>query len=267
MWLERENPNKKGSHLIHKAIILKDRSMAINGHEFAWPDREKGYQKGDWKLVYQKFEPYIRFINTEGPQVGIDATRNSQEMFDDQGRADWSRREQARKITLEEWEGTAIKLWPGSDQKSKAIKNTVTETLFHTRSWTKVQTLPLEDVQTALAVLLKYEASCSTMADQDTPEGISKALQSMTAQIKEQQTSSVAPKATGNGDALVTDSELTVFWAAVKAVGWTEQSAHDALLGKFGLHSSKEIQRTKLDEVLGYFQDNKPAASQPTIPF
>ncbi len=185
MWLERENANKKGSRLIHKAIILKDRSMAINGHEFAWPDRDKGYVKGDWNLVYQKFEPYIKFINTAGPQVGIDATRNSQELFDDQGRADWSRREQSRKIALEEFEATMVKLWPGSDVKSKTIKGAVVENLFSTRSWTKVESLPLETVGTALVILRRFEVSGKAGECGDS-ESVVSALEAIKFSIKEQ---------------------------------------------------------------------------------
>jgi hypothetical protein len=183
MWIERANPNQKGSSLIHKAIVLKDRSMAINGHEFAWPDREKGYQKGDWKLVYQKFEPYIRFINTTGPQVGIDATRNSQDMFDDQGRAEWSRRERDRKIALEEFEATMVKLWPGQDAKSKAFKMAVVENLFSTRSWTKVEMLPLETVQTGLRTLRGFEA-VGGIGGYDSSDAVVTALELVKAQLE-----------------------------------------------------------------------------------
>lgn len=184
MWIEREDANRKGSRLIHKAIVLKDRSMAINGHEFAWKDRDEGYKKGDWKLVYEKFEPYINFINTTGPQVGIDATRNSQDLFDDQGRGEWSRREQLRKIALEEFEGTMVKLWPGLDQKSKAFKMAVVENLFSTRSWTKVEGLPLETVQAALRVIRGLENQGS-VAQYDSPDGVVAVLEVIKIQQKE----------------------------------------------------------------------------------
>lgn len=158
MWLERENAKHTGSHLVHRAIVLKDRSMRVNGHEFEWADMKDGYHKGDWKLVYQEFEPYIKFLNVGGPQVGIDATRDSQSMFDESGRAEWSRREKDKKICLEEFEATMVKLWPSQDARGKAIKMAVIENLFSTRSWTKVEMLPLETAKNALTVLRGIEA-------------------------------------------------------------------------------------------------------------
>jgi len=176
MWLERENPNKKGSSLIHKCVVLKDRTWAINGREFEWHDRA-AYKKGDWKLVYSKFDACLKF-DIGGPHQAIDTSRTSEEMFDDQGRGDWSRREREKKISLEEIEGTLVKLWPGSDAKSKQIKASVIEALFRTRSWTKVESMALEDVNAGLRILREYESQQQNFPDQSNIENIVKAFSS-----------------------------------------------------------------------------------------
>jgi len=250
MWIERENANQKGSRLIHKAIVLKDRSMSVNGHEFAWPDRDAGYKKGDWKLVYQKFEPYLKFLNTTGPQVGIDATRNSQDMFDDQGKAEWSRRDRDRKIALEEFEATMVKLWPGSDAKSKSIKSAVVENLFATRSWTKVESLPLETVSDALKNLRLFEET-GAHANFTAPEEVIGALN----QIKEArkavpiQPEVKAPEVV-NGDKVISVEQLDKLMNDAFVSGWEPADFHAALLKKCGTADASTLKVSQLDAAL-----------------
>lgn len=61
---------------------------------------------------------------------------------------------------------------------------------------------------------------------------------------------------------LITGDFLTVFWASVKGAGWTEEQAHKPLMGVFGYRSAKEIPKSKLDEIVWWFQNNRPQSGR-----
>lgn len=66
------------------------------------------------------------------------------------------------------------------------------------------------------------------------------------------------PSPKPSGDRPINDKELTVFWAAVKTSwGWSDKEVHAELMGKFGMRSVKEIPKSRLDEIMKYFQDNR----------
>jgi hypothetical protein len=71
------------------------------------------------------------------------------------------------------------------------------------------------------------------------------------------------PPATAEADRPINANELKVFWGAVKGGwGWTEEETHAQLMGKFGIRSVKEITKSRLDEIMKYFQDNRIRPSQ-----
>lgn len=141
--------------MLHIAEVLKDRARFLNGKVFEWPDINT-YKKGDWKKFFGVFDPHFQFLNIGGKHVATVAA-NSTELFDANGDAEYYKRKQRVTIALEEIEGTIAKNWPGSGAKDKAIKADVIETLFSTRSWTKVTSLPLDKLEHAVQVLYAFE--------------------------------------------------------------------------------------------------------------
>lgn len=148
---------KAGGHFIHNMHVLKDRAMVLNGLMFAFKDINH-YKAGDWKAVYKALEPHFAKMKINGGQgnKGIEE-RSSAALFNGRGDSEYQRRVKLVGVALEEIEATIVKLWPGSDAKSKALKALAIEVLFKTRSWKAVESKPLEELQSALLALRTFE--------------------------------------------------------------------------------------------------------------
>jgi hypothetical protein len=146
----------RGGRFLHRAHVLKDRSWALNGKSFDFPDKD-GYEKGDWKHIYQSFRPHFEVLNIGGRQQ-VAPTSTSDRLFGPDGSSEYYRQERQKRITLEEIENTMVLLWPGQDQKSKRVKLLVLEAVFATRSWEAVQQQSLEQLEAGLRALEELEA-------------------------------------------------------------------------------------------------------------
>jgi hypothetical protein len=146
---------KNAGRMIHSATILKDRARFLNGKSFDWPDINT-YKAGDWKKYFEVFQPHFNFLNIGGKHVAVNPA-DSQQLFDGNGNADYYKRKQEIQIALEEIEGTLVAIWPGADAKSKKFKAMAIYTLFGTRSWEKVTTLPIADLEAGLIRLRAIE--------------------------------------------------------------------------------------------------------------
>lgn len=148
---------KAGGHFLHRMHVLKDRSRILNGRMFEFKDIND-YKKGDWKHVYQALAPHFANMNIGGgANHAIDSKRSSAALFDQRGDSDYARRVQRVKVVLEEFDGTLMVIWPGADNKSKALRNLVTETIFKTRSWSAVESKSLEDLDAGFEWLQRFE--------------------------------------------------------------------------------------------------------------
>src|SRR5947208_629877 len=129
LWNEREEGAKRGSHLIHKGIVLKDRAWGLNGKEFVWKDKA-AYKKGDYQLVYKCFEPYFKFLSIGGEHHAIDAERNSDELFSaENGDSAYYHRVRMKQACLEDWDATMELLFPGATAAMKRLRAIVGETI------------------------------------------------------------------------------------------------------------------------------------------
>jgi hypothetical protein len=152
--------------MIHTATVLKDRARFLNGKSFEWPDINT-YKAGDWKKFFDAFAPHFNFLNIGGKHVAVNAA-DSQQLFDGNGNSNYYQRKQEAAIALEEIEGTLLAIWPGTDQKSKKFKALAIDTLFGTRSWTKVTTLPQAELDAGLIKLRTIEQNTkSTPMDEE----------------------------------------------------------------------------------------------------
>lgn len=160
LWMHAEQKlqgRKRGGSFVHTATVLKDKSRRIQGMEFEWPDINN-YKKGDWKKVFDKIKPHVDFfsIGSEKPHAAL-SPDGRDVIFTDNGNSDYYKRKQDAAIALEEIEAAMTTIWPGSSAGQKALKLIALDTLFGTRSWTKVTTLPQADLDAGLIRLRTIE--------------------------------------------------------------------------------------------------------------
>lgn len=136
--LRSENPAISGSPMIHRVHVKKDRSWKLNGKFFDFPDMP-AYEKGYADTVLQKFLPHYNALRIGGQQKAFDPSRNSQQLFDPQGKGEYTRQQERKKIALEDLTNTIQLLWPGQDAASKAIRLRLIDALFHVRGWSAVE--------------------------------------------------------------------------------------------------------------------------------
>ena len=125
MERELEMETKKVYRVGH---VLKDRFGFIDGKSFKNP-------------TFENFMPHITSLNLGGKQLGIDTSRNSEDMIE-AGSESWPLEKRQREIWAEEIEGLLVKHYPSMSAEHKQSKLGMIEKVFHTRSWTKVQNLP-----------------------------------------------------------------------------------------------------------------------------
>jgi len=135
---KQEIRTKDGSKWIHRAHILKDRTDTINGQSFDYP-------------TFENFLPHFQALNIGGSHLGVDTSHSSEDRFDIEGRPEWKRNQEQKKITLEEIEGELVKFFPGSAAKEKRAKLDIIDKVFVTKSWTKVEGMELETLKLGLS--------------------------------------------------------------------------------------------------------------------
>jgi hypothetical protein len=121
----------------HVAYVLKDRTRTIEGARFENP-------------TFEEFAPAIMFLNLDGSHLGVDTTRTSQSMFKNDAEKDVANRIKHVNITLEEIQGEIVNAIPGSSAVEKKAKADILKGAFGTFSWSAVESMKLEDLETGL---------------------------------------------------------------------------------------------------------------------
>ncbi len=157
---------KRGT-ITHHAYVLKDRWRSLNGLTFAWPDINR-YKKGDYARVFEAFKPHFsKLAIGTSTQRAVSATRTSSVLFERGDAAEFGRR---RDIALDEIKENIAAVFPGQTAQDKRFRQVVLETLFATLSWTKVETLKLEDLERAVLVLREFREQAAKDRNQVTSE-------------------------------------------------------------------------------------------------
>lgn len=121
---------------INRAYILKDRSDTMNGAILDFPK-------------YGDFAPIIAKLNIGGEHFGVDATRNSEAMFDDTSRSAIERKRRVE-IVLEEIKNAFIEAdCGGTSKEDKKRQVDLFKKWFGTSSWTAITQMKLEDLESA----------------------------------------------------------------------------------------------------------------------
>lgn len=139
--------------IVNKALIMKDRTDTINGHEIDFPN-------------YVSLKPHFDFLNIGGEHFKNMSARNSQDMYElgaeDDGFAFEKRQ---REIECEELKSLFISY--GLDGQSKEAKEKRNELLirhFNTGSWTAIEGMRSEALKKSrfsLMLELKDEADAN----------------------------------------------------------------------------------------------------------
>ena len=158
----------KRGNMKHAAVILKDRWMALNGKTIVWPDLND-YTQGDYEAVYKAFLPHIDKLHLSQPRVvrAEGARRRSVDLFQaPRGESVFAERTRRVTIAIEEIQAALNTLWPSSNgAEDKRHRHIVMETLFQTRSWTKVETMLPEALESAVATMRLFEDAAQDTAN------------------------------------------------------------------------------------------------------
>jgi AAA domain len=117
------------------AHIIKDRSTRLDGKTIVNP-------------TFEHFLPHVEFLNLGGHQLGVDTSRNSGDLIGSgDSRKDWKWRHDQREIALDEIVELLNKHHGGASKDAKDMRASLVEKHAQTRSWERVKTMTLEQVQ------------------------------------------------------------------------------------------------------------------------
>lgn len=160
--------SRRGGDTIHTAFVKKDRSRTIQGMSCEWPALNN-YKIGDWKKVFSFFEPHLKLYDIAGKTAAKENPITPANPLFTGGNGAYHQRKQDAQIALEEIEATLTTIWPGQTADMKKFKLMALDTLFGTRSWTKVTTLAQADLDAGLQRLRMIEQNTknSPMDEED----------------------------------------------------------------------------------------------------
>jgi hypothetical protein len=133
IFMERSQ-NIETKKVTRVASILKDRSTLLDGKQFTNPD-------------FKDFKPHFEFLNLGGKQLGIDTSRTSQELFDEDGNSDFTRDRRLKEIALDEVVEVLNKHYSGLSADAKRAKGDLLEKHAGTRSWERIKIMSRKDVE------------------------------------------------------------------------------------------------------------------------
>lgn len=136
--MERTTPDAplaegKRSAWVHRCYVLKDRTDRMNGETIDNP-------------TFESFAPVVGFLNVGGDHLGVDTSRNSDELFDSpESRSDRKRRvEIVLELILDAFVEADM---GGTSNANKKGQVKHLSSCFGTSSWTAIQTMPLERLE------------------------------------------------------------------------------------------------------------------------
>lgn len=143
--LMEKHRNMETNEVWRTGTVLKDRSARLDGKQFKNP-------------TFEDFRPHIEFLAIGGAHIGVDTSRNSEALFNNDGKADWKVRAEEKTMCLEEISEVIAKHYGGQDAESKRIRKDLLEETFGTRAWSRIEAMKLEALKAGRDTLwLKLE--------------------------------------------------------------------------------------------------------------
>lgn len=132
--MEREMDVRTNT-IVRTAHILKERFGVIDGKHIGNP-------------TFEDFLPHVQRLNLGGAQLGVDTTRDSTELFNDEGDTRWRYEQRQKDIALDEIKEEIQKFCGyGQDATTKQTKADLLNEIAGTRSWAKVEAMKWPQLQ------------------------------------------------------------------------------------------------------------------------
>ena len=140
----------------HVAYVLKDRTWALNGMEFRWPDKA-GYKPGGYLQVWQSLRPHFAAVQETMDFVTLDTAATSEAMIDSNGNGEYYANRQKRDVMSAEIKACLDLFFAGQGKEDKQIRIAVNDLIFGVKSKEAADALPLEKLERGLRILHAYE--------------------------------------------------------------------------------------------------------------
>lgn len=129
--------DRQDGRIRNVALIQKDRSDTLNGHEIQMP-------------TYKKLEPHFKALNIGGQHFDSMDKRDSSEMFEEAEEGGWDKEKHLRTVYSEEIAELMKKHYPSQSVEDKQKRVDLLEAHFDTRSWTAVENMRSETLKSGL---------------------------------------------------------------------------------------------------------------------
>lgn len=127
--------DRDGGKIVNTALVQKDRADRLNGKEIPYPD-------------YQKLKPHFDFLNIGGEHHGSMSSRDSKDLYTEEGDDNWTAEKRNREIWCDEIKSLLIKHgMDGSGKEEKLRRTTMIERIFKTGSWTRIENMRSEAIK------------------------------------------------------------------------------------------------------------------------
>lgn len=138
LLLEMERvPNAKGKGWINRCTVLKDRTDTMNGKVIDYPK-------------FENFEPVVKHLNIGGEHFGLDANKDSQNLFADPDYS-YAERKKQQEIALEELnEAFVLREINGTGKSEVQQKVNLLIKMYGTSSKTALEQLTAEEIRHGL---------------------------------------------------------------------------------------------------------------------
>jgi hypothetical protein len=159
VWMERET-DLQTKAVTRSAIVLKDRSKALDGKQFPNP-------------TFDTFKPHFEFLAQATKHESADVTRTSEDIIpDDEYVAAGDRRSVQRQIVIDEIQALMVKHHPSTSGEDKKAKAALLVEHLHTTSWTEV-----EKVMTLMALQAGFDSMHRALENEPSRYGVKEAPQ------------------------------------------------------------------------------------------
>jgi hypothetical protein len=136
LLIEMEIQREDGA-IINTAIVQKDRADKLNGREIRFP-------------TFESFKPHFEALHIGGEHFNSMNQRDSRERFTESGQDNFGAEMRRKDVALDEIKEEILRHHGhGMDAATKAAKAETLEKVAGTRSWAKLESLRLPDVQAA----------------------------------------------------------------------------------------------------------------------
>ncbi len=144
--------HRENGRITNRALVEKDRFNHLNGLEIDFPPHT-GVNINHIYGVFEKLKVHFTHLNLGGSHFDSMNARDSKDLYPDMEESDWPTEQRQRAIWCEEIQGLMLSKYPGQTGAEKQMKSDLIESVFHTRSWTKVESTSSEKLKAGFLTL------------------------------------------------------------------------------------------------------------------